>query len=78
MFATFKRKLLGDRRPVDRRVENHILGSLIYSDDDDAWLTEEGSTQLKFSFYISGSTTVRLTNFVFVPTALAAMPYDDK
>ena len=23
-------------------------------------------------------TTVRLTNFVFVPTALAALPYDDK
>lgn len=60
MFATLKRKLLGDRRPVERRVENQILGPLIYSDDDDAWLTEEGSTQLKFSFYISGSQDLSL------------------
>ena len=55
MFATLKRKLLGDRRPIQRRVENALLGPLVYSDDDEAWLTEENTTSLKFGFYIRGS-----------------------
>lgn len=55
MFAALKRRLLGDRRPIVRQIENEILGPLIYSDDDKAWLTEETSKELKFGFYIAGS-----------------------
>lgn len=55
MFAALKRKLVGDKRPIRRRVENAVLGPLIYSDDDEAWLTDENTTHLKFGFYICGS-----------------------
>lgn len=55
MFTALKRMFLGDQRPIERRIENAILGALIYSDDDEAWITEESSGKLKFRFYISGS-----------------------
>lgn len=55
MFATLKRKLFGDQRPIERRIENEILGLLEYSNDDEAWLTRESSGRLKFGFYICRS-----------------------
>lgn len=55
MFVHLMRKLFGDKRPIEREVENQILGTLVYSDDDDAWLTSEVAGNLKFGFYISGS-----------------------
>lgn len=55
MFAFLKRKLLGDKRPIAHRLDNQILGALIYSDEDNAWLTQNTSNKLKFGFYIAGS-----------------------
>ena len=55
MFATLKRKLFGDHRPIQRQVENNTLGTLVYSDDDKAWLIVPESGKLRFGFYISGS-----------------------
>ena len=31
MFATLKRKLFGDQPPIERQIENEILGLLEYS-----------------------------------------------
>jgi hypothetical protein len=47
--------LIGDKRPIERQIENDILGTLVYSDDDEAWLTIPESGKLKFGFYIAGS-----------------------
>ena len=55
MFATIKRKLFGAQRPIERQIENEILGLLEYSNDDEAWLTRESSGRLKFAFYIRGA-----------------------
>jgi hypothetical protein len=55
MFANLTRKLFGDNRPIERQVENQVLGTLAYSDEDDAWLTSEEAGSLQFGFYIVGS-----------------------
>lgn len=70
MFAALKRKLLGDRRPIVRQIENEILGSLIYSDDDEAWLTEQDSKELKFGFYIAGSEDLAATSHMPDPVLI--------
>jgi hypothetical protein len=55
MLRLLARKLLGDRRPIDREVLSEQLGVLRYSDDDDAWLTDKVAAKLAFNFYIAGS-----------------------
>ncbi len=55
VLSALKRKLLGDKRPIERQIDSDVLGRLVYSDDDEAWLTGGESGELKFGFYIAGS-----------------------
>jgi hypothetical protein len=55
MSSTLKRKLFGDQRPIEREIDNDVLGPLEYSSDDEAWLARESSGRLQFGFYICGS-----------------------
>jgi hypothetical protein len=56
LFDSFRLpRLRVDKRPIDREIENEILGLLVYSDEYQAWLTGNQSGGLKFGFCISGS-----------------------
>ena len=54
MFAKLKKLIFGDQRPVVRSVSHAVIGTLTYSDDDDAWLTDPKTSTYGFGFYISG------------------------
>ena len=54
MFAKLKKFILGDKRPIVRSVPDPVIGTLIYSDDDEAWLTDPKTAAYGFGFYISG------------------------
>ena len=55
MLHSLKRVLFGDKRPVTQHVQSERLGTLRYSVDDDAWLTDKATANLAFDFYIVGS-----------------------
>ena len=54
MFAKLKKFILGDTRPIRRIIVHPVIGHLIYSDDDEAWLTDPKSSAYGFGFYIAG------------------------
>ncbi|MFI5216382.1 MAG: hypothetical protein ACHQ3O_07550 [Candidatus Limnocylindria bacterium] len=54
MLERLKRLLRGDPRPVDRIVEHPVLGTLSYSEDNDAWLTDPETAACGFGFYVAG------------------------
>ena len=54
MFAKLKKFILGDKRPVVRSVPHPVIGTLTYSDDDEAWLTDPKTSAYGFGFYIFG------------------------
>jgi hypothetical protein len=54
MFAKLKKFILGDKRPIVRSVTHPVIGTLTYSDDDEAWLTDPKASPYGFGFYISG------------------------
>lgn len=54
MFAKLKKFFLGDNRPVVRSVTHPVIGTLDYSDDVEAWLTDPKTSTYGFGFYISG------------------------
>jgi hypothetical protein len=54
MFSKLKKFILGDKRPVVGSVTHPVIGTLTYSDDDEAWLTDPKSSPYGFGFYISG------------------------
>ena len=54
MFTKLKKFFLGDKRPIARTVNHPVIGTLVYSDDDEAWLTDPGASAYGFGFYISG------------------------
>src|SRR5882757_40768 len=54
MFTKLKKFILGDKRPIVRSVSHPVIGTLTYSDDDEAWLTDPKKSAYGFGFYISG------------------------
>ena len=54
MFAKLKKFIVGDKRPIIRSVTHPVIGTLTYSDDDEAWLTDPKTSACGFGFYISG------------------------
>jgi hypothetical protein len=54
MFTKLKYLILGDKRPIVRAVTHPVIGTLTYSDDDEAWLTDLKTSAYDFGFYISG------------------------
>jgi hypothetical protein len=54
MFAKLKKLIFGDPRPVVRSVNHAVIGTLTYSGDDAAWLTDPKTSTYGFGFYISG------------------------
>src|SRR5262245_27183241 len=54
MFAKLKKFILGDKRPIVRSVSHPTIGTLVYSDDDEAWLSDPKTAAYGFGFYISG------------------------
>lgn len=64
MFARLKRLWFGDQRPIVPSVTHPLLGELVYSADDEAWLSDPKASNLGFGFFISGdwnpaATTIR-------------------
>jgi hypothetical protein len=55
MFETLKKLYCGDKRPIIKVVEHPILGALVYSEDDEAWLNSPDHRSLGFNFYIAGN-----------------------
>jgi hypothetical protein len=53
MFAKLKTFLFGDKRPIVRSVAHPVVGDLVYSPDDEAWLTDPNASKWGFGFYIS-------------------------
>jgi hypothetical protein len=54
MFDKLKRLLRGEQRPIIRSVDHPIIGRLLYSEDDEAWLTDPVTSPYGFGFYIVG------------------------
>src|SRR5688500_13136127 len=54
MFAKLKKFIHGDKRPIVRSVTHPVIGTLTYSDDDEAWLTNPKTSAYGFGFSISG------------------------
>jgi hypothetical protein len=54
MFAKLKKFILGDKQPIVRSVTHPVIGTLNFSDDDEAWLTDLKASAYGFGFYISG------------------------
>lgn len=54
MFSQLKKFIFGDKRPVVRSIAHPVIGTLTYSDDDEAWLTDPKASPCGFGFYISG------------------------
>ncbi len=55
MWSKLVRLFKRDKRPVTGVVANDVLGSLVYSKDDECWMTAEDSTHLPFRFFIAGN-----------------------
>jgi len=53
MFDKLKKFFAGDQRPFARSVSHQVIGTLTFSDDDEAWLTDPKSSPYGFGFYIS-------------------------
>lgn len=60
MWSRFKQFLKGDQRPVVSRIDNAVLGTLNYSEDDECWVTDEHSSHLPFQFFIAGNADMRI------------------
>jgi hypothetical protein len=54
MFANLKKLIFGDKRPIARSVTHAVIGTLIYSDDDEAWMADPKKSACGFGFCISG------------------------
>jgi hypothetical protein len=54
MFDKLKKLLRGEQRPIIRSVDHPAIGRLLYSDDDQAWLTDPASSPYGFGFYLVG------------------------
>ncbi len=54
MFANLKKFILGEKRPIVRTLEHPLIGTLTYSDDAEAWLSDPKTSAYGFGFYISG------------------------
>jgi hypothetical protein len=55
MLAKLKKFILGDKRPIVRSLSHPVIGTLTYSDDDEAWLTDPKTSACGFGFYIAGN-----------------------
>jgi hypothetical protein len=53
MFARLKTFLLGEKRTIVRSVTHPVVGDLVYSADDEAWLTDPKASKCSFGFFIS-------------------------
>lgn len=58
MFTSLKKLVFGDTRPIRRSVIHPVLGNLLYSDDDEAWLIDPKSSPCGFGFYIAGDWSI--------------------
>ena len=54
MFTKLKKFILGDKRPIVRSVSHPVVGTLTYSEDDEAWLIHPETSGYGFGFYIAG------------------------
>lgn len=54
MIAKLKKFILGDKRPIVRSVTHPVIGTLTYSDEDEAWLIDPKLSPYGFGFFISG------------------------
>lgn len=54
MFSKLKRFILGDKRPIARSVAHPVIGTMTYSEDDEAWLIDPKTSPCGFGFYIAG------------------------
>jgi hypothetical protein len=70
VLERLKRLLGGDSRPVDRIVEHPTLGTLSYSEDDDAWLTDPEAAACGFGFYVAGDRAPKHERICPDPTLL--------
>src|SRR6185503_484592 len=53
MFAKLKKFLVGDKRPIARSFPHPVIGTMTYTEDDEAWLTDPRGSSYGFGFYIS-------------------------
>ncbi len=54
MFDKLKKLLRGEQRPIIRSVDHPVIGRLLYSDDDEAWLSDPALSPCGFGFWIVG------------------------
>ena len=55
MFERFKAFLRGAPPPIAEKIEHPILGTLTWSSDDEAWVSDAAHAGLGFEFQISGT-----------------------
>jgi len=55
MFDKLKRSFQGKPPPVAEKIDNPILGTLTWSEDDKAWVSSATHGGLGFEFQISGT-----------------------
>lgn len=54
MFDKLKKLLRGEQRPIIRSVDHPVIGHLLYSDADEAWLSDPALAPYGFGFRIVG------------------------
>ncbi|MCB1227740.1 MAG: hypothetical protein KDK99_18120 [Verrucomicrobiales bacterium] len=55
MFDKLKRFLQGAPPPIAERIDDPILGTLTWSEEDDAWVSSATHSGVDFEFQISGT-----------------------
>jgi len=55
MFEKLKRFWQGEPPPISETLDDPVLGTLIWSDDDEAWTTNKAIEGLGFEIVISGT-----------------------
>ncbi len=63
MFDKLRKLIKGDQRPIVRSVTHPMIGTLDYSEDDEAWLTDPKTSTYGFGFYISPESAVDCFDF---------------
>jgi hypothetical protein len=61
MWQRLVRFFKGEQRPVVSSIPNELLGMLVFSEDDECWVTSESASSLPFRFFIAGNWDERLT-----------------
>ncbi|HEV7404430.1 MAG TPA: hypothetical protein VGO11_15930 [Chthoniobacteraceae bacterium] len=54
MFDKLRKLLKGEQRPIIRSIDDPAIGRLLYSDDDEAWLSDPALSPCGFGFCIVG------------------------